>query len=284
VLDSTQPPLADNKFNERFGDWAATMNETTALLRYGGRNDGSLDSGYISAFLFAHAIRAPNRMIRPVLVLLVAALMAPAYAAAAEITLQKDEITITGTIEQDDWAKFINIAFPLVKDPIIVLNSRGGWTGAAENIGHFIRGRKLTTLVRNGNECSSACTLIWISGSPHLLELEAKLGFHSTSFPEDRRKRNEDGNLKFGEYLHKMGAPDKLVAFQPRAAPWELDYINYNTAKAWGLIPRTAWDLMEALAKPTAAPPAQPDPVLPPAQPPAAPPVQPPSWLFPGHR
>jgi hypothetical protein len=39
-------------------------------------------------------------MIRPVLVLLVAALMAPAHAAAAEIVLQKNEITITGLMSR----------------------------------------------------------------------------------------------------------------------------------------------------------------------------------------
>jgi hypothetical protein len=188
-------------------------------------------------------------MIRPVLVLLVAALMAPAHAAAAEIVLHKNEITITGLIEQDDFPKFINIAFPLTKDPVIVLNSMGGWTGPAENIGNFIRGRKLMTVVRNGQVCASACLLIWISGAPHLLEVKARIGVHSTSFPENRRKRNDDGNLKYGAHLRKMGASEQLIGLQPRAEPWEMDYVNHDTARAWGLIPRSFDELMDALAK-----------------------------------
>jgi hypothetical protein len=94
---------------------------------------------------------------------------------------------------------------------VIVLNSMGGWTGPAENIGNFIRGRKLMTIVRNGQVCASACTLIWISGTSHLLEVKARLGVHSTSLSENRRKRNDGGNLKYGDYLRKMGAPEQLI-------------------------------------------------------------------------
>jgi hypothetical protein len=152
----------------------------------------------------------------------------------AEIKLQRGEITITGTIEKDDWMRFIALV-PSKEDPIIVLNSKGGWTGPAEYIGRFIRTHKLTTLVRNGDKCNSACVLIWISGLPRLMEPKAMLGFHSTSFSENRRKRNDDGNLKFGEFLRSMGAPRQIIELQPKADPTSMNYVDYKQALAWGL-------------------------------------------------
>jgi hypothetical protein len=68
-------------------------------------------------------------------------------------------IEIGGLINPDDDKKFTEAARDVAR-ATIVLNSMGGYNGAAMNIGTLIRSRNYETIVYNGAVCNSPCTLI----------------------------------------------------------------------------------------------------------------------------
>lgn len=68
---------------------------------------------------------------------------------------------IDGRITKETWERFI--ARPSTVKTV-ELNSVGGYIIYAEAISKIIRERKLTTKVRNGGICLSACVLIFQSG------------------------------------------------------------------------------------------------------------------------
>lgn len=110
-------------------------------------------------------------------------------------------ITIIGDIESGDSAKFRNIAASLDK-AIVVLESDGGATLEAIEIGEAIRLKGFSTLVLNDTVCASACGLIWLAGTPRTLSATAKIGFHASYTGETgRRMESGVGNALVGRYF-----------------------------------------------------------------------------------
>jgi uncharacterized membrane protein (UPF0127 family) len=72
---------------------------------------------------------------------------------------------------------------------IVRLESHGGRILEAQRIGDLIKIRRLDTYV--SDDCLSACTIVFLSGTHRLIEPRAKLGFHQPDFPgltdEERR-------------------------------------------------------------------------------------------------
>lgn len=63
----------------------------------------------------------------------------------------------------------------------LLLSSPGGRVAEAEKVFNLVRSRGLDTFV--SDECSSACTLIFVAGRNRLVGQFGKLGFHGSYFP-----------------------------------------------------------------------------------------------------
>jgi hypothetical protein len=132
------------------------------------------------------------------LLIAIAALLAfTTPAVSAEIVAEGDTISITGQIEQNDYAHFRDALTAKPQTRVVILNSLGGRLTPAIIIGREIRARKIATVIPDGAFCSSACAMIWLGGIPRDIHGNGRLGFHSAR-PEgqaDCRKVKEGSRL-----------------------------------------------------------------------------------------
>jgi hypothetical protein len=73
-------------------------------------------------------------------------------------------VTLGGPIQATDYAEFNKLTQAIKGDVVVLLSSPGGETSAAIQIGSFIHMNQWTTSVGFGNQCNSACAVIWLSG------------------------------------------------------------------------------------------------------------------------
>jgi membrane-bound ClpP family serine protease len=95
-------------------------------------------------------------------------------------------LTVTGRELHIDGHLTINLAEAFTalinKHPNVTqisMTSPGGRIDTAVQIASIISERKLNTVVVG--ECSSACTIIFLSGKTRMFDIDATLGFHSPS-------------------------------------------------------------------------------------------------------
>lgn len=106
-------------------------------------------------------------------------------AQAGQVTIQDGRIcaiSIAGRIEDGDDLLFSSLA-SAYPHALVVLSGPGGKVVPALAIGREIRARGLRTLVPAEAVCASACSLIWLAGTPRLLGTDARIGFHALSTP-----------------------------------------------------------------------------------------------------
>jgi hypothetical protein len=161
---------------------------------------------------------------------LLAASLASAAAAAATITLMPASdvipaiIIVEGEIEAGDERKFIDHAIPL-ETAVVALASPGGNTLAAIEIGKAIRLKSFITLVSDGQECASACALVWLSGIVRFMGQDARIGFHASYELTDQGAIERGAvNAIVGGYLTMLGySPFQIARFTeapPDAMAW----------------------------------------------------------------
>jgi hypothetical protein len=209
------------------------------------------------------------------LAITVAAVVALAMpASAAEIVAEGDTISITGQIEQDDYAHFRDALTAKPQTRVVILNSPGGRLTPAITIGREIRARKIATVIPDGAFCSSACAMIWLGGIPRDIHGNGRLGFHSAR-PEgqaDCRKVkegsrlicDEQGNDLMVAWLHETELYPKdsfggalgwflenAIGLIAGVAPGEMRWLDRAEAMKMGLI-----------ARPEAMPPSPPVPFV----------------------
>jgi hypothetical protein len=163
------------------------------------------------------------------------ALVAPSAVSAAKFETKEFDginfIIISGEISLDDDKRFNRIA-SVFDEGIVLLDSNGGSTIAALKIGETIRLKGYSTYVSDTNTCSSACALIWLAGSPRILDENASVGFHATYTDTDGRKLESGlGNALVGRYLTLLNLPEKTVLFATSASPTNLNLLtskNYS--------------------------------------------------------
>jgi hypothetical protein len=92
-------------------------------------------------------------------------------------------LEVTGAIAFGDDARFAVYldAMPAPPDAV-ALHSPGGSVQAALLIGGMIRARDLSTMVRAGEACISACPLILAGGAVRSVSRQAWIGVHQISF------------------------------------------------------------------------------------------------------
>lgn len=137
-------------------------------------------------------------------------------------------ITIVGEIGRGDAENFRREAAKH-QNAIVALESDGGSTIEAIEIGEAIRLRGFSTLVLNGSQCVSACGLIWLAGTPRVLSESARVGFHATYSDEAGQKLESGvGNALVGRYFTLLNLPMKAIVFATEASPHELNWLEQS--------------------------------------------------------
>lgn len=144
-------------------------------------------------------------------------------------------ISIFGEIEAGDAETFRREAAQH-GSAIVVLESPGGSTLDAIEIGEAIRLRGFSTVVINGSDCDSACALIWLAGSPRTITRSARVGFHA-SYIDDRGRQIESGvgNALVGRYLTLLNLPIDAIIFATQASPDQLTWLDASNFRNAGI-------------------------------------------------
>lgn len=173
-----------------------------------------------------------QRLARAVGFLLATALWTDA-SIAAKITRDGDVVSVTGDIEQGDFAAFQSVAGGLGAGAVVRLKSRGGLTFEAIAIGLFIRPRGFITHAERG-ECASSCALLWLAGNKRTAHPKAKIGFHQ-SYDGKSKKAIVSANAAVGHYIAQLGYGMKTSFYVTEAAPESMTWLTPRTGKEAGI-------------------------------------------------
>jgi hypothetical protein len=134
-----------------------------------------------------------------------------------------------------DLQKFKKIAVEIDK-AVVLLESQGGQTYDALEIGKIIKIKGYSTYVGNETTCASSCALIWLSGTSKYMGRNAKLGFHAAYLETDGSKKESGlGNAIVGSYLNSMGISDKAIIFATQAGPNSISWLTPEIADGLGI-------------------------------------------------
>jgi hypothetical protein len=123
------------------------------------------------------------------------------------------------------------------KAAIVFLDSAGGRTMTAIQIGLLIQKRGFSTAVTDDAQCASACALIWIAGKERFMGTKvASVGFHAAWMPYDKFEAASGANAIIGAYLYQIGITDfatitQLASAPPQAMRWLSFYGDALTNK-----------------------------------------------------
>ncbi|WP_374407429.1 hypothetical protein [Pelagerythrobacter sp.] len=188
----------------------------------------------------------------------------PAMAAeisAVELDSELVAIAIEGEIASGDGATFRREAAKH-EAAVVLLDSEGGSTLDALEIGEAIRLRGFSTLVINDAVCASACGLIWLAGTPRLLSQSAQVGFHATYIDEQGRKLESGvGNALVGRYLTVLNLPMKAIVFATMASPNQLNWLDRSNYLEAGIDTQLIEDFDGGSGDETATAPQLPPPI-----------------------
>jgi hypothetical protein len=111
-------------------------------------------------------------------------------APAANIWATGTNVVITGKIEANDYAVFVDTVLPETKT--VYLNSPGGYLAPALKIAIMVKEREYETVVENYGVCASACAVIWLSGNVRRMLPGSRIGLHSARAKEDPTSTRSD--------------------------------------------------------------------------------------------
>lgn len=151
----------------------------------------------------------------------------------------------TPTIIYEDVNLFGGLLMEHPEVETVVVSGAGGSTSAAYEIAHKITEFGLTTVARNN--CSSACTLLFLAGTERRLEKGARLGFHriATSASEHRefyeRNREDAGwedEFGYAKKVHEDGqiAARTFIAYvlsRGVSVDFALEALTYSPSDMW---------------------------------------------------
>jgi hypothetical protein len=118
----------------------------------------------------------------------------------------------------------------------LYLNSPGGSVNEALEMARVLDRMKVTTVVRTGAACASACAeVLFISGSRNVLEYGALLGFHTCYIPVSRGPLPEC-NKAIADNAAAHGVDwGTAIVFLRAAGPSEMVWVGKALAECWGL-------------------------------------------------
>lgn len=117
------------------------------------------------------------------------------------------------------------------------LDSGGGDLEAAIAVGDFVRKTHFTTIVRVGEQCASACVLIYLAGVQRSGFL-GRIGLHrpfSTKFSDTEPQAQAEydrANRMIREYLTRMNIPVALLDAMNAVPPGEIRWLDDDSERA----------------------------------------------------
>jgi hypothetical protein len=163
-------------------------------------------------------------------------------------------ITISGKLKYGDERRFSLLTFGVTK-ATVELESGGGNLLAALSIGKELRRNGFSTVVKPGKVCASACGLIWLAGTPPIMDGQSYVGLHSTFDASSAdRPASLRGNLMVREYLRGLGYKDKLARYATLSGPYEMKWVNFLDARTHGIEFSTELQNLDKRRKPLPTP------------------------------
>ena len=148
-------------------------------------------------------------------------------------------IVVSGILQPGDDEVFSK---QLMKFPkgIVVLSGDGGDLQAAIKIGTAIRLKNYATLAPTESNCVSACAIVWLGGTPRILEDGAKIGFHAAFALKDGQATEAGApNALLGAYLNKIGLPDRAIVYVTQSPPEGMTWFSAADAAKTGIDTKT---------------------------------------------
>src|SRR5687768_15276991 len=162
-----------------------------------------------------------------------AVVSAPSSAYAVVPTSEGRIVTLQGEIQPGDLKLFLDVVNS-AKPDIIVLDSPGGRVDVALFIAVEISRRGLNTFVSGDRSCTSACTLMFLSGKTKYSLAGASMGLHSAAYLDGTP--SEIGTFAMAQYLKAIGTPANLVERMETTAPGEMFYLTEADKKALNIV------------------------------------------------
>jgi len=116
----------------------------------------------------------------------------------------------------------------------VLLSSPGGRVAEAEKVFNLVRARGLDTFV--SDECSSACTLIFVAGRNRLVGLRGLLGFHGSYFPGMTEADLEAANAEWAKLYQSAGLSAGFLDRALRVPPEKMWYPTQAELRQAGVI------------------------------------------------
>lgn len=154
-------------------------------------------------------------------------LAAPARAAtftAERLTDGRVAIHMRGIIEYGDQVKAAAARQAAPTASLFLLNSPGGNVFSSIEIGRL---NTLPAEVRTGEECASACAMIWASARERYIEPGAMVGFHGVSRTVNGSEQLEPQmNAEVAAYYSRLGFSEEAIRIMTSAPPTGMRWIN----------------------------------------------------------
>jgi hypothetical protein len=161
-------------------------------------------------------------------------------AQAAQISVTSGEtgaslITVRGELDLTDAIDFMRKTSAL-KDAVVVLRSPGGNLLAGLQIGRTARQRGFLTVIPSLTNCSSACALAWLGGTPRFMARDSLIGFHAAYFMRgDRPRVSGAANAVVLDYLQELRLPERAVRYVTSAPPDRMSWLTVEAARDLGI-------------------------------------------------
>ena len=163
-------------------------------------------------------------------------------AAAATFTLVdgfdgRPAVRIAGDLAPDDLKAFgaFGTSHPRVYS--IVVSGQGGAIMPAIEIGKFAHDMHMPTVVPAGQECSSACALLWAGGVQRKVGIGAQIGFHGIFTTTNGTPRpSGPGDALAGAYLARLGFSDAAIVYMTQQPPESMAWLSPSDARTFGIM------------------------------------------------
>jgi hypothetical protein len=172
----------------------------------------------------------------------------PGAAQAASIELLSNEtsnhpplIRIKGQFlkgeVQHDVTTFATLAAIQRQPAIVFLESKGGMTWTALQIGKAIRQYGFSTAVADQTVCASSCAIIWLAGKERFMASTSRVGFHASSTIENPGVEvSSYGNAVIGAYLYEIGLREPAtIVYLTKASPQSMTWLTMSDAMRYGI-------------------------------------------------
>ncbi len=128
----------------------------------------------------------------------------------AELTVKGDELLLYGPLTNGIGKKVAEVLESHPEVAKLKVNSEGGRLYEAEQISALVSRRGLDVVV--SGECSSACTIVLLSGKLRALEADAVVGFHRPDFPGMTPAELDKMADQLGDAYERFGLPWSFVS------------------------------------------------------------------------